>query len=351
MQRVADLTICFRNSIPAIRRTAFEESAKASADSRLAQELLAALLQEREHELRELILKALVVHSQDLEDVRRTLPPILFSPEEKELTRLAAAEAYASAGGERGMVIAAAIVCMKSPEIIVRRRAMKILTALTGAEEILLTFLTETARDEREDEEVRHIALCKLQLMGERVRDISPLLTGCLLTSRLRILSDALYALKATGVNRACVPGLIAALNYTDPQTHHVRNRYPGLYGMDIDMHLTVVTLLGTLGQGAEEAIPVLEELLQRDTDEREARARIAQRVKTEFNQAFAATRHLRRGSALQPVVLSYWEQEERVRTTPLRLTSEEAQVAAREALRVIRGEQPGVTTPLSSTA
>lgn len=333
---VSDVITALNNKCSDIRRVAVEVLCKFPAGTKGITDSLLKVSQDEDTNVRKAVAHGLEKHG--------ICSPLAVDALEKlagdkeEPVRLTAAKSLIALHGPAAVILNAVVWSLHNERSYIRTEAIDILASLGPAAAPSIKLLVAIARNE--GDLVREAAIDALGNIGPPARYVSPLLAEILPTQDAKVCMQVLTTLKKTGIGIEALKPLVAALNFRDPDTHHMRNRYLGyLMAPCADFHEEIIELLGTLGPEAKEAIPALEELLQRAVTKEEA---LEQRD-AEANAACATEL-----AQLEKIDKRKWRERERLQQQlnekrdkmPVRITSAEAKVAAKDALKKIRGEK-----------
>lgn len=330
----AEIIPCFTIQSAPIRQVAFEEACKMDPDDQVCSALLSIFQNGRETSKAWFtILKALSVHGKGNSAVQEVLRDRL---EQSSIElQISIAEAFFLVGGDVALALEAIAPSLKVAYRPTKGYAVSALVSFGPSALPLASAIAEIASDEEEFESNRCKALSALRAIGPEAKVISPQIVKSLQTRVAKVLADLLDTLEVIGVVKEAIPDLVAALNYRDPDTHHIRNRHPSLMfiGCGIDMHAVICKLLGSLGKEASEVIPVIEEVLRRETDLEDWKKRLDEEAETFNTPRIEGAK----AKGKKPHRLYLKQGSRGLRPQDIRLTSLEAKKAAIEAIGSIK--------------
>jgi hypothetical protein len=343
----SEIIPCFTISSPAIREVAYKEACKMAPDSEVCSVLLSILKNRQESRQAWLdILKALTIHGKGNAEVQETLRDRL---EQSSIElQISIAEAFFLVGGEVNLALEAITPSLQVAYRQTKGYAVSALISFGSSALPVADVIVKIATDEEEFESHRCKALEALRAIGPEAKVVSPQMAKALQTRSAKVLSELLDTLEVIGVVKEAVPNLVAAFNYRDPSTGHIRNRHPGLMftGCGADMHEVVSKLLGSLGKDAKEVLPNLEELLRRETDLDDWKKRLdeeAEKHNTPILAQFEKDKTDGKKRRRPHAGFSLRRGSEYLRPQDIRLTSLEAKRAALDAIGSIKYGLVGV--------
>jgi hypothetical protein len=312
---------CLESSSELLRNAALRQAQKMSKNDEIGTAVLSLLDTETEDDCKINAIKALAVHGTFNIQTQTKISSLMIDHQHDGKICVEAIRAFVSFGGEVSHVISSIILLLSTPGEFIygaKNAVLNLLGELGARGNAAAPHLALLLLNEHEHDSVRSMMVFILRDIGATREQASLQLVKGLLSPKLGVPYDVLSVLPDLGVTKEAVPFLIESLNYKDPNTGQVRNRYPGLmFGGGIDMHEVVIDLLATLEKDAAKAIPVLEELLTRSTDD------------PKEHRSPAPVAYGGRGRPSKSLIPHV--------PKPTRFTSEKAKEAARRALEVIR--------------